>query len=77
MDPVDLVEVNYAPCFGCSKSKLRRRKKKKNRIHPAKEILEVTHTDLLTMPEGRGGFRYVITFLDEKSAQRVDLPNLL
>ena len=55
------------PCFGCSKTKIRRRNKKTFRIHNAKEILEVTHTDLLTMPEGLFRYRYIITFLDEKS----------
>ena len=56
------------PCMGCSKGKFTRRRKKTFRIHKAKEILEVTHTDIIgPFKTGMNGYRFMITFVDEAS----------
>lgn len=56
------------PCFGCSKGKLKKRSRKTFRLHPAKELLEVTHTDIDGPLDNRiYGYHFMITFLDEGS----------
>ena len=55
-----------APCMACAMGKLQRNPAKKSRTHPAKEALEVIHTDISgPYAKSRDGNRWLLLFVDE------------
>jgi hypothetical protein len=65
---IDGVDNKLGICSACKLGKMRRKNKKSYRRNKERRVLGTVHTDIAgPFPEGKGKFKYFITFRDEKS----------